>query len=109
MIRINVVLAALVWISAFALVTSQYRVRQLTIEINRARDQAYQLDTDRTRATLVQSRLSTPSIVERTARDRLGMDLPEGARTFMVELPASAAVQSLTTPTAGSSAVSAAR
>ena len=94
MTRVNVVLGILVWASAFALVTSQYRVRHLTIEINRARDVAYQLDTDRNRATLVQSRLSTPTIVERTARERLGMDLPEGTRTQIVELNgvASAAV-----------------
>lgn len=82
----NIVLAILVWASAFALVSSQYRVRHLTIEINRARDVAYQLESDRNRATLVQSRLSTPTIVERTARERLGMDLPEGARTQLVEL-----------------------
>lgn len=88
MTRINVVLGILVWASAFALVTSQYRVRHLTIEINRARDIAYQLDNDRNRATLVQSRLSTPTIVERTARERLGMDLPEGTRTQLVDLNA---------------------
>ncbi len=86
MTKVNVVLAILVWASAFALVSSQYRVRHLTIEINRARDVAYQLETDRNRSTLVQSRLSTPTIVERTARERLGMDLPEGARTQLVEL-----------------------
>lgn len=86
MTRINIVLAMLVWASAFALVSSQYRVRHLTVEINRTRDLAYQLETDRNRATLVQSRLSTPTIVERTARERLGMDLPEGARTQLVEL-----------------------
>jgi cell division protein FtsL len=86
MTRINIVLALLVWASAFALVSSQYRVRQLTIEINRARDLSYQLETDRNRATLTQSRYSTPTIVERTARERLGMDLPEGSRTQIVEL-----------------------
>ena len=86
MTRVNIVLAILVWASAFALISSQYRVRHLTIEINRARDVAYQLETDRNRATLVQSRLSTPTIVERTARERLGMDLPEGTRTQLVEL-----------------------
>ena len=94
MTRVNIVLAILVWASAFALVSSQYRVRHLTIEINRARDLAYQLDTDRNRATLVQSRLSTPTIVERTARERLGMDLPEGARTQLVELGGAASAAS---------------
>jgi len=86
MTRINIVLGVLVWASAFALVSSQYRVRHLTIEINRARDVAYQLETDRNRATLVQSRLSTPTIVERTARERLDMDLPEGSRTQLIDL-----------------------
>ena len=97
MTRVNVILAILVWASAFALVSSQYRVRHLTIEINRARDLAYQLDSDRNRATLVQSRLSTPTIVERTARERLGMDLPEGTRTQIVELNASPATFATTT------------
>ncbi len=90
MTRINVLLALLVWASAFALISSQYRVRHLTIEINRARDAAYQLESDRNRATLVQSRLSTPTIVEHTARERLGMDLPEGGRTQIVELSGAA-------------------
>ena len=86
MTRVNIILALLVWASAFALVSSQFRVRHLTIEINRARDTAYQLETERTRSTLLQSRLSTPTIVERTARERLGMDLPEGVRTQIVEI-----------------------
>ncbi|MEQ1596335.1 MAG: cell division protein FtsL [Casimicrobium sp.] len=93
MTRINIILGLLVWISAFALVSSQYRVRHLTIEINRARDVAYQLETDRNRATLVQSRLSTPTIVERTARERLDMDLPEGSRTQLVDLNVAASAK----------------
>lgn len=100
MTRVNVILAILVWASAFALVSSQYRVRHLTIEINRARDLAYQLDSDRNRATLVQSRLSTPTIVERTARERLGMDLPEGTRTQIVELNAGIAASATATASA---------
>jgi cell division protein FtsL len=88
MTKANVLLALLVWVSAFALVSSQYRVRQLTIEINRARDFAYQLDNDRTRSTLAQSRLSTPSRVESTARERLGMELPELSRAPIVEMGA---------------------
>ena len=93
MTRINIILGLLVWISAFALVSSQYRVRHLTIEINRARDVAYQLETDRNRATLVQSRLSTPTIVERTAHERLDMDLPEGSRTQLVDLNVAASAK----------------
>ncbi|TAG02159.1 MAG: cell division protein FtsL [Betaproteobacteria bacterium] len=88
MTKANVVIGVLLWISAFALISSQYRVRQLTIEINRARDLAYQLDNDRVRATLAQSKLSTPSRVESTARERLQMELPELSRSPIVDVRA---------------------
>jgi cell division protein FtsL len=86
MTKVNVFLAALVWVSAFVLVSTQYRVRQLTIEINKQRDLAYQLENERTKGTLAQSRLSTPSRVESTAREKLGMDLPNTATTSIVDL-----------------------
>ncbi len=86
MTKANVLLGALVWVSAFALISSQYRVRQLTIEINRARDLAYQLDNDRTRSILAQSKLSTPSRVETTARERFAMVLPEMSRAAIIEI-----------------------
>jgi cell division protein FtsL len=86
MTKVNMFLAVLVWISAFVLVSTQYRVRQLTIEINRGRDLAYQLENERTKGTLAQSRLSTPSRVESTAREKLAMDLPNQATTTIVDL-----------------------
>jgi cell division protein FtsL len=86
MTKVNVFLAVLVWVSAFVLVSTQYRVRQLTIDINKQRDLAYQLDNDRTKGTLAQSRLSTPSRVEQTAREKLGMDLPQSASTQILDL-----------------------
>ncbi len=95
MTKVNLLLAALVWISAFVLVSTQYRVRQLTVEINKQRDFAYQLDNDRTKSTLAQSRLSTPSRVETTARDAIGMELPDPQKTRIVDLrvePVSTAV-----------------
>jgi cell division protein FtsL len=88
MTKVNVFLAALVWVSAFVLISTQYRVRQLTININKARDLAYQLENERTKGTLAQSRLSTPSRVEQTARERLGMDLPHSSATMMLDLRA---------------------
>jgi cell division protein FtsL len=90
MTKVNVFVAVLVWVSAFVLVSSQYRVRQLTIEINRARDLAYQLDNDRTKGAISQSRLSTPSRVESTARDVLGMELPDPMKTKIVDMRESA-------------------
>jgi cell division protein FtsL len=86
MTKVNVFLAVLVWISAFVLVSTQYRVRQLTIDINKQRDLAYQLENDRTKGSLAQSRLSTPSRVESTAKEKLGMELPNQATTTIVDL-----------------------
>jgi cell division protein FtsL len=91
MTKVNVFLATLVWISAFVLVSTQYRVRQLTMEINRARDLAYQLENDKTKGSLAQSRLSTPSRVESTARDVLGMELPDPTKTKIVDMRAASA------------------
>jgi cell division protein FtsL len=88
MTKVNVFLATLVWVSAFVLVSTQYRVRQLTIEINRARDLAYQLENDKTKGSLAQSRLSTPSRVESTAKDVLGMELPDPMKTKIVDMRA---------------------
>jgi cell division protein FtsL len=89
MTKVNVFLAVLVWVSGFVLVSTQYRVRQLTIEINKQRDLAYQLENERTKGALAQSRLSTPSRVEQTAREKIGMDLPNPATTTIVDLRAS--------------------
>lgn len=86
MTKTNIVVGVLLWVSAFALISSQYRVRQLTIEINRARDLAYQLDNDRVRASLAQTKLSNPTRVEQTARERLQMELPELSRSPIVEV-----------------------
>ncbi|MGL4231872.1 MAG: cell division protein FtsL [Casimicrobium sp.] len=93
MTKANVFIGVLVWVSAFVLVSTQYRVRQLTTEINRQRDLAYQLDNDRTKATLAQSRLSTPSRVESTARDIIGMELPDPQKTKIVDLRSDAPTQ----------------
>jgi cell division protein FtsL len=86
MTKVNVFLAALVWVSAFVLVSTQYRVRQLTIDINKQRDLAYQLENERTKGALAQSRLSTPSRVESTAREKLAMELPNQATTTIIDL-----------------------
>lgn len=91
MTKVNLFIAALVWVSAFVVVSTQYRVRQLTTEINKQRDLAYQLENERTKATLAQSRLSTPSRVESTAREVIGMELPDPQKSLMLDLRIEAA------------------
>ncbi len=91
MTKVNLFVAALVWVSAFVVVSTQYRVRQLTTEINKQRDLAYQLENERTKATLAQSRLSTPSRVESTAREVIGMELPDPQKSLLLDLRVEAA------------------
>lgn len=91
MTKVNLFVAALVWVSAFVVVSTQYRVRQLTTEINKQRDLAYQLENERTKATLAQSRLSTPSRVESTAREVIGMELPDPQKSLLLDLRIEAA------------------
>jgi len=88
MLKVNLILAVLVWLSAFVLVTTQYRVRQLTIEINRARDIAYQLESDWSRIHSAQTRLSASTRVEQVARGQLGLDLPQPAQIRLLDLEA---------------------
>ncbi len=104
MTKSNIVIGVLLWVSAFALISSQYRVRQLTIEINRARDLAYQLDNDRVRATLAQTKLSNPTRVEQTARERLQMELPELSRSPIVEVRSAVASSDAATATVAAEA-----
>ncbi len=86
MLKANLVLALLVWLSAFALVSSQYRVRHLTVEINRARDLAYQLEVEANRARIAQSRLSTATRVEAVAREQLGLELPGPSQMRLIDI-----------------------
>ncbi len=92
MIRRGLVLllAAALFGCALALVTAQHRSRSLFIDLERAQQQARQLDIDYDRLKIELARLSQPAYVESEAR-RLGMKPADGGRTVFLNLPAASA------------------
>jgi cell division protein FtsL len=89
-----VLLAVALFLSALALVTAQHRARSLFIDLDRAQQQARQLDVDHERLKIDLARLAQPAYVEAEAR-RLGMKPVDGNRTVFLNLPAASAVAPL--------------
>ena len=76
--------------SALALVTAQHRSRALFIDVERAQQQARQLDIDFDRLKIELARLAQPAYVEAEAR-RLGMKPVDASRTVFLDLPTASA------------------
>ena len=83
------------FVSALALVTAQHRSRSLFIDVERAQQQARQLDIDFDRLKIELARLSQPAYVEAEAR-RLGMKPVDGSRTVFLNLPTASATAPVT-------------
>jgi len=73
MTRLNLVLLLAVVVSALYLVRVQYDSRRLYTEIERARNEARRLDTDRERLTAEKRGQATPLRVEKLAKEQLQM------------------------------------
>lgn len=84
------VAALLLFASALGLVTAQHRTRSLFVDVERAQQEARQLDVDYERLTIEQARLAQPAAVERAAL-RLGFKAPEAGRTVFLALPPASA------------------
>ena len=78
------------FVSALALVTAQHRSRSLFVDVERAQQQARQLDIDFDRLKIDLARLAQPAYVEAEAR-RLGMKPVDGSRTVFLNLPTASA------------------
>ena len=89
-----VLLALALFLSALSLVTAQHRSRSLFIDVERAQQQARQLDIDYDRLKIELARLSQPAYIETEAR-RLGMKPVDGSRTVFLNLPAASAAAPL--------------
>ncbi len=79
--KINMVLAAVLVMSALSLVRSQYEARNLFIELGKLEDQAKQLDIDWAQLQLDQSTLGKNARIEQIARTDLNMAPLTPART----------------------------
>ncbi|MGS0741299.1 cell division protein FtsL [Glaciimonas sp. GG7] len=71
--RINALLTLILVLCALALVNSQYKARQLFIELGRAQSQARQLDIEWSQLQLDQSTLGKNARIEASARRDLNM------------------------------------
>ena len=80
-------LAALVMVSALAVVDAQHRFRALFVELQELEREAQRLDTDWGRLQLEQNTWATHGRVERIAREERNMQLPEPGAAEVVVLP----------------------
>jgi cell division protein FtsL len=82
-------------LSAFGLVTVQYRSRTLFVELGRAQQRAVELEAEGNRLRVDQARNAQPAAVEAAAR-RLGLKPIDAKET--VYLPATGAAERSTRP-----------
>jgi len=88
--RINLILLALLTACALGLVTSQHQARKLFAELEHEQNLAKQLEVEWGQLQLEQSTWAMHARVEKVARERLHMSVPDARRTQVV-LPAAAA------------------
>lgn len=79
--KLNVVLTALLVLSALSLVNARYQARHLFIDLERLTQQARQLDIDWSQLQLDQSTLGKNERIEQIARENLDMTVLTPART----------------------------
>ena len=84
MARINLLLLALLTACALGLVTSQHNARKLFAELEQEQERAKQLDVEWGQLQLEQSTWAMHARVEKIARERLRMSVPDAKRTQMV-------------------------
>ena len=85
--RFNVLLAALLTIAALLLVTSQYRARKLSTELERAQGQMRELDVRYSQLQLEISKLTKASLIDSRVRKELKMISLSPERTLYLKEP----------------------
>jgi len=89
-VRLNLSLLAILIVCALSLVTSQNKARKLYVELQKEQELAKQLDVEWGQLQLEQSTWAMHARVEKIARDRLHMSVPDAKRTQVV-MPAAGA------------------
>jgi cell division protein FtsL len=82
--RINLLLLLLVTACALGLVTAQHQARMLFADMEQEQERAKQLDVEWGQLQLEQSTWAMHARVEKIARERLRMSVPDAKRTQMV-------------------------
>ena len=91
MTRVNILLVLGLLVSSLYLVRTAYDSRRLFTALDRAKNEAAQLDTDHTRLEAEREAQATNLRVERTAREKLAMRTATPAVTVYVNDDAAAA------------------
>ena len=86
MARVNLLLLTLVIVSALALVTSRHQSRTLYSELQVELASAKRFEEEMGRLQIEQSSWSTPTRIEKVAREKLAMRLPENERTRVLAI-----------------------
>jgi cell division protein FtsL len=92
MVRVNLLLLALIVLSALGLITSQHQARKLYSELQVEQAAAKRFEEEIARLQVEQSTWSTPSRIEKVARERLGMRVPEANRIRVLGNDAASAI-----------------
>ncbi len=102
MTRVAILCTVLLVLSALSLVSSQYRARQLFIDLDRAHAVARKLDVEWRTLQLDQTNYSKNSLIEAAATRDLRMQRATPARTEFITLSGHASPRDLATPKAPS-------
>ena len=81
MARLNLLLLALIVMSSLALIASQHQARKLYSELQMEQAAAKRFEEEMGRLQIEQSSWSTPTRIEKIAREHLGMRLPDNDHT----------------------------
>src|SRR5262249_3912942 len=84
--KLNLVLCAMLFLCALALVTSQHRARKLFSELTQEEELTKQLDVEWGQLQLEQSTWAMHARVEKIASGQLQMSLPSGARLRLLSV-----------------------
>jgi len=87
MTRVNLVLLGLLVACALSLVTSRHQARKLFVDLEREQSRARAAEIEYGQLQLEQSTWSTPSRVEKVAREQLRMQMPGPGSVEVVALP----------------------
>jgi len=90
MAKLNAVLLALLIGCSIAAVSAQHKARKLFVELERARQQAKQLDVEFTQLQLEASTWAMHSRIEKIASTQLTMRVPAPGRIQVLPTPAQA-------------------
>jgi len=82
--RVNLVLLLVLTACALGLVTSQHQARKLFAELEREQERAQQLDVEWGQLQLEQSTWAMHARIEKIARERLRMSVPDARRTQVI-------------------------